>query len=257
MFRLLRIAVLLLILIIVGISTLTDSIYSTRWNAPLVVALFPINGDGRPATAEYIASLTQADFQPLEEFFRTESAEYGVSLERPVWITLAPELRALPPTPPRGGNMLQVMYWSLRFRAWSWWVPEKPPGPTPRIKMFLTYHDPNATSTLEHSTALRKGLIGMAQLFALDRAAGSNATVIAHELLHTLGATDKYDPNTGLPAAPHGFAEPDRQPLYPQRFAELMGGRIPISAAQAEVPGSLRQVMVGPATAAEIGWAKQ
>ena len=58
---------------------------------------------------------------------------------------------------------------------------------------------------------------------------GSDDMVIAHELLHTLGATDKYDLRTNQPAHPDGFAEPDREPLYPQSFAELMGGRIPVS----------------------------
>ena len=78
--------------------------------------------------------------------------------------------------------------------------------------------------------------------------------MIAHELLHTLGATDKYDLQTNQPCFPHGFAEPDREPRYPQALAELMGGRIPISSDEAQTPESLRQVVVGPATAAEIGW---
>jgi len=34
--------------------------------------------------------------------------------------------------------------------------------------------------------------------------------VIAHELLYTLNATDKYDLNTGLPIFPNGYAEPER-----------------------------------------------
>jgi hypothetical protein len=248
---------LLLILAIVALSTWTDSVYSTRWNAPLTVALYPINGDGSEVTAQYIAGLKQSDFEGLEAFFRTESTEYGITLQRPVWLTLAPPLDAIPPPPPQDRSMLKVMAWSLHFRFWSWWVPKKPPGPTARIRMFLSFHDPKLTTTLEHSTALRKGLIGIAQLFAARSASGSNSVVIAHELLHTLGATDKYDPGTNLPLLPSGYAEPDRKPLYPQRFAELMAGRIPISAANAEIPDSLREVIVGAETAAEIGWNKK
>jgi hypothetical protein len=45
--------------------------------------------------------------------------------------------------------------------------------------------------------------------------------------------------------------------LYPQSFAELMAGRIPVSADEAEIPESLRQVVVGPQTAAEIGWSSK
>lgn len=34
----------------------------------------------------------------------------------------------------------------------------------------------------------------------------------------------------------------------------IMGGRIPLSPGKAEIPLGLDQVVVGPATAAEIGW---
>ncbi|MEE8157441.1 MAG: hypothetical protein V3T51_04735, partial [Gammaproteobacteria bacterium] len=67
-------------------------------------------------------------------------------------------------------------------------------------------------------------------------------------------ATDKYDAETTLPGYPDGYADPERDPLHPQKQAELMGGRIPISISQADMPESLRQVVVGPATAREINW---
>jgi hypothetical protein len=77
---------------------------------------------------------------------------------------------------------------------------------------------------------------------------------MAHEVLHTLGATDKYDPATNLPIFPIGYAEPGRAPLYPQDKAELMGGRVPQSPRDAEIPQDLNRVVIGPATALEIGW---
>jgi hypothetical protein len=123
--------------------------------------------------------------------------------------------------------------------------------------MFLSYHDPARAAVLNHSTGLQKGLIGVAQIFADAQMNGSNHTVIAHELLHTLGATDKYDPATTQPLYPDGVAEPDLQPRYPQRFAELMAGRISLSASDARIPDSLQEVVIGPATAAEIGWTKK
>jgi hypothetical protein len=36
-----------------------------------------------------------------------------------------------------------------------------------------------------------------------------------------------------------------------------MAGRIPISSTEAETPESLRQVLIGPKTAREIGWTKR
>jgi len=77
-----------------------------------------------------------------------------------------------------------------------------------------------------------------------------------HEVLHTLGATDKYNLANDLPIYPDGFAEPDLKPLYPQRFAEVMGGRIPQSNTTANMPDHIKYAFIGPATAAEIGWLK-
>jgi hypothetical protein len=84
--------------------------------------------------------------------------------------------------------------------------------------------------------------------------AGSNNIVIAHELMHTFGATDKYDFGTGLPLYPNGYAEPDREPRYPQPKAELMAGRRALTPSAAEMPVSLQAVVVGPATADEVRW---
>ena len=37
-----------------------------------------------------------------------------------------------------------------------------------------------------------------------------NNVIVAHEILHTFGATDKYDPATTQPRYPDGYAEPGR-----------------------------------------------
>lgn len=256
MFRRLRIAILLIILAIAALTTWTDSLYTRNWKGPLVVALYPINGDGSAAADRYIEKLTPDDSNALQDFFQREAEHFGIKLDRPLRFTLAPRLNALPPLPPGRGNTLQIIGWSLRLRWWAWQTPPKPPGPTPRIKMFLLYHDPARIHALEHSTGLSKGLIGIAQLFADTRMNGSNNVVIAHELLHTLSATDKYDLETTLPMYPQGFAEPDAQPRYPQRYAELMAGRIAISPNTAKIPESLDEVVIGDATANEIGWSR-
>jgi hypothetical protein len=81
--------------------------------------------------------------------------------------------------------------------------------------------------------------------------------IIAHELLHTVGATDKYNLSTGLPIFPEGYAEPDKEPLLPQEFAEIMGGRILVSDNSSEMPESLYQTLIGPVTAHEIKWIEE
>src|SRR6185437_4623598 len=124
----------------------------------------------------------------------------------------------------------------------------------PRIRLFLLFHDPRRLPELPDSHGMQKGLVGVVHVFADRALAGSNDVVIAHELLHTLGATDKYALDSGIPIYPQGFANPEANPLYPQAQAEIMAGRRPLSPTELEMPSSLRDVVVGPATAAEIRW---
>ena len=129
--------------------------------------------------------------------------------------------------------------------------------PTPDIQIFAIYQPGLAGRALPDSVGLTKGLYAIANLYADHSAAGANDVVIAHELLHTLGATDKYDPATGRPRVPDGLGEPDRSPLFPQQYGEIMAGRIAISAAEAAMPDDLDSMLVGPLTAREIGWSAQ
>ena len=46
--------------------------------------------------------------------------------------------------------------------------------------------------------------------------------------------------------------EPDRVPLYPQRHAEIMGGRIALAENDAVIPKSLKYAVIGAKTAREI-----
>ncbi|MDA0707187.1 MAG: hypothetical protein O2805_11370 [Proteobacteria bacterium] len=105
---------------------------------------------------------------------------------------------------------------------------------------------------LENSVGLQKGMVGIVNTYADRRQRGSNNVIIAHEFLHTLGATDKYEPGSGQLSVPHGLADPDRKPLYPQVYAEIMGGRIALAADDAVIPKSLKYAIIGPLTASEI-----
>jgi hypothetical protein len=256
MWRRLRIIVLLLILLFVALNTYFDRVYSTDWDTPLRVLVYPINGDGSTVTQSFVSGGRPDGFETLHAFFEQEAGEYGIALEQPVRLTLAPQLRELPPLVEPDAGPLSIAWWSLRMRYWAWRTPE-PPGAAPDIKLFLIHHDPARSKSLPHSLGLQKGLFGIVHVFADQGMVGSNDVVLAHELLHTLGATDKYDLETDEPAHPDGFAEPDREPLYPQSFAELMGGRIPLARDESVTPESLQQVIVGDKTAREIGWRKE
>ena len=160
----------------------------------------------------------------------------------------------LPPSPPLAGGALSVMWWSLKLRYWVWNVERRQSEPNADIKVFVLYHDPKLVSSLPHSLGLQKGLIGVVHAFSSARMSESNNVIIAHEIMHTLGASDKYDPKSGHPIYPDGYAEPNLNPRYPQSKAEVMGGRIPMTNQEASIPWSLKQVTVGSQTAIEIGW---
>ena len=145
--------------------------------------------------------------------------------------------------------MFSVLTWSLKMRFWVSGVTDDDIDPDVRI--FLRYHRPEFDMPLENSVGMQKGMYGIVNAFANRQSRGSNNVIIAHEFLHTLGASDKYDLSTGLPLAPHGLADPDRKPLYPQKKAEIMGGRIALSASNAEIPASLKLAIIGPETARE------
>jgi hypothetical protein len=255
MFRKFRIVVLLLILVFVLLNTWLDSVYSRDWNGPLQVALYPVNIDGSVASARFIEQLSVADLETLSDFFARQATAYKLPVQTPLRFTLAPMLNTAPPLPPEHGSRLDIMMWSLKLR-WFRWRTADPPGPTPTIRLFWLFHDPQQNNVLPHSTGLEKGLMGIAHAFADPRMAGANLVVVAHELLHTLSATDKYDLGSTQPIFPDGYADPEQQPRYPQLAAELMAGRIAVSDHEAEQPRSLRQVMIGPLTAREIGWIK-
>ena len=146
------------------------------------------------------------------------------------------------------------MWWSLKLRYWVWKVERQQSEPHSDVKVFVLYHDPKLVNSLPHSLGLQRGLIGVVYAFAAPHMSESNNVVIAHEIMHTVGASDKYDSKSGQPIYPDGYAEPNLKPRYPQLKAEIMGGRIPLGEKDAQIPRSLKQVVVGQQTAIEIGW---
>jgi hypothetical protein len=79
---------------------------------------------------------------------------------------------------------------------------------------------------------------------------------VLHEVVHALGATDKYD-DSFRAVFPDGYAEPYRDPLHPQRFAEIMAVDLPLSISTEREPDPLTEVRVGHVTAAELVWLEE
>lgn len=253
-FGTLRIAILLAILAFVAVGAWLDKARSTDWDAPLRVTVYPLAADGDAATRQYSAGLQSEDFAAVERFFADEARRHGIALEEPVRVRVSHAAPGLPPAAPSSPGPFGVALWSLKMRYWAWRVAANDPLPTPDIQVFALYHRTDGANAVPDSLGLSKGLMAVTHLYAGRDAAGSNHVVLVHELLHTLGATDKYDRTTGLPHVPDGLGEPARDPPYPQRTAEIMAGRIAVAPGEAAIPHSLRETVVGPVTAREIGW---
>ncbi len=251
MFRRLRIVVLLGVLAAaLGFSWL-EQFMVRSWQAPLAVDIIPVNGDGSSLARETIAALSAQDFGEINLFLEREILRYGVKRAPAIEISLLPELDVLPPAPPRDGSVLKTMLWSLKLR---WWVYQQSGQLLPQlgtVKLFVLYHAPQDGIALEHSLGLQKGLIGVVHAYADRGQAQQNNIVIAHELLHTLGASDKYDAS-GRPVYPQGYADATLPPDTPRHEAEIMAGRYVNAQGQIVMPPSLQRCVISAQTAHEI-----
>jgi hypothetical protein len=254
MWRNVRILILLFVMAIAAYSNWYDRLSTTDWDETLWIGVFPINAAGDATTAHYISGLTPGAIIDIEEFINREARRHGVGIGRPVRIDLYPEVKERPPA--RQDGLLGTMSWSLKMRLYARRNSRAPGRPPPTIRIFVQYHDPAVTQSVPHSLGMQKGLIGVVHAFADRAQAPGNAVVIAHEILHTLGASDKYDPVTLAPLFPIGYAEPDREPRYPQELTEIMAGRYATAPDSVRMPDSLTDVRVGNATAFEIRWKK-
>lgn len=252
MFKAVRISILLFILLFVGLSAFLTQARSTDWNNSLWVKIYPINADGSAEASKYIAELATSDFEGIETFLERETERYSKNVSRPARIELGNEITEQPPELDKQPNMMSVMLWSMKMRWWTGSVTDAQDRIDPDVRIFVRYHNPTRTLVLENSVGLQKGMVGIVNGYASRQHRDTNNVIIAHEFLHTLGATDKYSAVDGQPIGPDGLGEPDRLPLYPQRYAEIMGGRIALAEDDAVIPRSLKYAVIGALTASEI-----
>ena len=254
MFKAIRIGILLFILFFVALSTWLSQSRSTDWNNSLWVKIYPINADGSEASENYIKGLKVENFAAIQTFITAEIARYGKTLKRPLRVELGLPIKEQPPQIGAEIGRLDIMLWSLKMRWWASSTAGEQDSIKPDVRIFVRYHEPESIFILENSVGLQKGMVGIVNAFASRRYRGTNNVIIAHEFLHTLGATDKYDPSTGHPIPPDGLADPFKTPLYPQENAEIMGGRVALAADDSVIPKSLGFAVIGALTASEIGF---
>lgn len=252
MWKNIRVAGLLIVLAVVAVNAWRDM--HQDWSKSITVLLHPINADHRPATAHYIQQLSIDDLTEMQRYLQRQSQQFR---GQPIQFNfeLGRELKQIPPKVPENSTLLNTVWWSLKFRYYAW-KQHQSEDASPSVTLYLNYYDPRYIQQLKHSVALERGRIGSVNLFASQKQSGSNNVVIVHELLHAFGAKDKYDLNTGQPIYPLGYADPDQDPLYPQKRAEIMGGYIPLSESKSQTPDSLSKTMLSRSTAQEMEWVK-
>ncbi|MBS3748048.1 MAG: hypothetical protein KGY49_13495 [Wenzhouxiangellaceae bacterium] len=248
--RTVRLLILLFVTLLVAAAWYSRDPAPPDWDRPLKVVIYPENADGSAAARAHIEALSSDRFAAVETWLAGQAARYRLDLQKPFELELADTVSGAPGEPDYASFWAHLQ-WGLRLRLWYWTFDDQ--GRNPDITFIVRYREGERRDGL-HSLGIPGMDLALANLTANESAAGLNNVVLAHELLHTVGADDLYDPATGLPEYPQGYADPDRRPRHPQSKAELMAGRIPLAPDRAVQADRLEQTVIGARTAADIGW---
>jgi len=245
---------MLIILGLVANYVKDQRLVTQGWYKPLGIVIYPINPNNSPIVKRYIDSLDTNSFQRIDNFLARESEKFDVITSQPTRTRLGQTLSVQPPSPPKpGSNIFSNMLWSLQLRYWIWKHAPEEADDKYLVRMFVLYHDPSMYGQLKHSVGLQKGLVGIVNVYGVKSQKAQNNMVIAHEFLHTVGASDKYD-SFGNPMIPDGLGDPKKSPIFPQSKAEIMAGKRAISLTSSEMPVNFKGMVIGEKTAQEIGW---
>ena len=227
----------------------------TRWERPVTVAVALVQLGPVDQTA---LNALNARVRELEARLASEYHRYGGQLERPVTFTLFGPVtanRGAPPDP--DSDVLSLARHSYELWRWTHAIDSASKLSSgsfdSRIYLIMRAPQQKDIAWVEGSSELG-GRVGVARVELDSASVDLSLFVTAHEFLHTLGASDKYDA-TGHALIPEGLVEPDRVPRFPQHFIEVMARNRVVAPGVEETPDSLAQLGVGLATAREIGWA--
>jgi hypothetical protein len=225
----------------------------TSWHRPLSVALVLVERDViEPSTI----ALVNDRARELEHRLASEYRRHAGREFAPVAfvVTTAVTVDQPPPKMPEQGLLGLV---SGTYDRWRWTrdidalVGVDPSAYDARV--YLVMKRAGRDLAFVEGESELGGRVAVAQVDIEPEMVDFSLFVVAHELMHTLGASDKYD-TEGRAVYPSGFAQPTRFPLYPQPGAEVMARNIPVAAGSERPPNTLQELFVGETTAREIGW---
>lgn len=223
-----------------------------EWDRTLAVRVVLLSADpAAPGPAVVRRSLPALAARLAEEAERHRGAgpaPFAFTAQGPVaW------KEPLPLAPPDGSLLSRVRHalvvWGTLRRI------DEAAGPADdaadaRIYVLIEPEGQGSRSFAEGAGA-QGGEVGMVRTAVAGGDASLALAAIGHELLHCLGASDKYGPD-GHALAPQGLVEPGLGGA--QRLAEWMVGEVPLGPGAGRLPASLAELAVGEATAREIGW---
>ncbi|MEN9580109.1 MAG: hypothetical protein RJA70_3118 [Pseudomonadota bacterium] len=252
-----RVGVLLLVLVLVLLFAYKD--FRSRagrkdWNATLNVAVVLLTEPGvSPAALRDF----RARFSGLTQRLSEEFERYGHAPTSPVLFTVAEAIeRPMELPKPAQGSIVEVLNTNYELWRFSRRVNERLAFDVTDYKsrIYVSLRVPKVdVRRFVEGFSQQGGHMGVVEVELAEDSIDFALFVVAHELFHTLGATDKYGPD-GRTRLPDGLAEPELRPLYPQRFAEVMARNRPINEHDEVPPNSLDELAVGELTAREIGW---
>ena len=196
-------------------------------------------------------------FQDIGAFFDDERRRYTGSAGNAVTLSLRGPWRGTPTSP--GLAEPDAGWFDVVLGAWnyrSFWNQLSEDHGVDRslwtARLFVIYRAGVGDFAAE-SRASDEERVAVAYVGLDDANPVYAALTLAHELAHSIGATDKYGAESRA-VFPEGYVEPFASPLYPQRFGELMAVDVPIAHDLEREPQGLDEVRVGYRTAAELGW---
>lgn len=201
-FKFLRVSILLTVLVIVVADQWLTRSRLSSWIEPVWMTIYPVYSTAGDGSRSYVESLDAGSFKEIGDFLARQGASYGRELNTPLNIQIAAPIDLLPPRVPMQGARFDIAIWSLKMRWWAWRRDREDELPSPDVQMFVLYRNVDEPKLPERSVGMQKGMYGIVNAYASRAYGPRNRIIIAHELLHILGASDKYQMGTGQPIEP-------------------------------------------------------
>lgn len=261
-FFLIRVSFLLFVLFIVVLYAVKD-LRSRRgrnaWDHTLDVAIILVHVNGQtPVDPEALRAL-EARVPALEDRLRAEAERHHPGIGKPFSIRIhGPVESAEAPPSPASEGAVDLAKQTLAMKSWLDAIDPRagivPDHWDTRVYVIARRPASEKTSFVEGQSE-QDGRIGNVAVELDASMADTTLFVVTHELMHTLGASDKYDAD-GRTKIPEGLADPNQSPLYPQQRAEVMARNRVVAPGRETIPLTIDELAIGPLTAKEIGWVK-